>query len=173
MSMLKTNNISTLSPNTTPLNVIATQILLNGQPIVPSVEIQDEGTTLTTTLRSINFIGTDVTVIENPPGSGNINVYVGLTPPPSFTITTFSVNPSILEFGTALSNPVFSYATLPTPADTLSIDNGIGSITVGAVYIHRDIPFSYILSRQHTFYLNSKFNRIPNSYGNNNRKLAK
>lgn len=96
-----------------------------------TLEIQNQGSTVKIGPLVINFQGPNVTAQETIPGSGIVDVFIGTpAPPPSFNINGFSVTPNSLELGQSLVNPTFNYTTSPSPATTLSINNGIGAATI-------------------------------------------
>lgn len=100
---------------------------------VGNLEIQNQSTTVIVGPLTLNFQGPGVTTQETIPGSGVIDIFIGApAPPPSFNINGFSVSPNLLELGQDLVNPTFNYTTSPTPATTLTIDNGVGAATIPA-----------------------------------------
>lgn len=98
---------------------------------VSGINVYDEGVLVKSGAKDINIVGTDFVAQETVPGSGIIDIIFSSSPPsPTFSFTSFSVSPALIEVGQDLVDPTFNYETSPSPADSISIDNGVGSAPV-------------------------------------------
>ena len=69
----------------------ATDVVL--QPPLASITIRDEGTTLSTTVNTINFVGAGVSVIDTTGGVATVSITVADAPPTTYYHVQFGVNP--------------------------------------------------------------------------------
>lgn len=90
---------------------------------VGGIAIYDEGVLVNPNTTSLNFKGAD-TVAKTGTTVAQVDIY---SPPPQFSLTSFSVSPSLLEIGDISVSPVLTWAIVGNP-ETLSIDNGVGDV---------------------------------------------
>lgn len=97
-----------------------------------SIEVFDEGISLGVGINKINIVGTDVQAVL----TSSTGVTIGHNgSAPSFSITSFSNNRTLLEAGQSIGptgtypNITFNWAYSPGPPDTSqSINNGVGTV---------------------------------------------